>query len=497
MRLNDRVIALALGAAMALGHAPFGLWFVSFAAMIILMVRFPASSGSGFGFGWWAGLGYFATALHWIVEPFLVDVARHGWMAPFALVFLAGGLALFWGGAFWATRRLASAMPLLALPVAWTLAELARSSVLTGFPWALVGYIWADTPVAQLAAFFGPHMIGWLTLGAAAITARLWVSNRIWSGLPLACLAAVWVLGAGRIPPQPVMTDTVVRLVQPNAAQHLKWRPEMAQTFFDRQIGFTSRPGKVDLVVWPEAAVPYLYGERTDLNELIASSAPGDAQIFMGIRKLIGTGETREIRNTAMALDAKGAIAGSYDKHHLVPFGEYLPFPSLFETFGLQALAAQAGRYTKGAGPRIMALPGIPDFQPLICYEAIFPSEILTRDQRPAWLLQITNDAWFGNFSGPYQHLDQARMRAIEQGLPLARSANTGVSAMIDPFGRVLDELPLNTEGYLDAALPDALSPTLYSRTGDTPYLIGLLALFASVVAFSRRVARAKALTRV
>ena len=193
-----------------------------------------------------------------------------------------------------------------------------------------------------------------------------------------------------------------------------------------------------------------------------------------------------------MVLNQSGEVASQYDKHHLVPFGEFLPFPNLFERLGLQALAANAGRFSSGPGPQQIDIDGIPPFQPLICYEAIFPAEMLRGANRPSWLLHITNDAWFGKFSGPYQHLDQARMRAIEQGLPLARSANTGVSAMIDPFGRVVSALPLNQSGHIDVKLPAPLKPTNYSRFGDIPVLTGSALLILFLVVFSRRVTHRK-----
>lgn len=479
---------------MALGHAPFGVWYVSLAACAVLIARAPSTTLSAFTNGWLAGLGYFAVALHWIVEPFLVDIARHGWMAPFALIFLSGGLALFWGSAFWVANRLAPRAVVLALPATWILAELARSLVLTGFPWALPGYIWIDTPIAQAAAFIGPHGLGFVTMLLASFFAFAWLKHRVLLVVPLATLALLWVGLAQRIPTTTVQTDSIIRLIQPNAAQHLKWQPDMVQTFFDRQLDYTSKTGAPDLVVWPEAAVPYFLGDRPDLDALIATSAPNNAHLLVGIRKVIETVDRVEFRNSAMVLNPDGTAQTSYDKHHLVPFGEFLPFPSVFETLGLSALAANAGRYSRGDGPVTINIDGLPSFQPLICYEAIFPHEILTGDARPDWLLHVTNDAWFGTFSGPYQHLDQARMRAIENGLPVARAANTGISTMIDPYGRMDARLALNSEGYLDSVLPQALPPTLFSRTGTLPGLLVMVLFLIGIVAFSRRAPRAEPL---
>ena len=283
-----------------------------------------------------------------------------------------------------------------------------------------------------------------------------------------------------RQPDEIAQTDVVVRLLQPNAPQHLKWHPDHIATYWERQLDFTKADGDVDLIIWPETAVPYLLGTRPDLDATIAQAAAPAPVVFGATRR---AGDVW--LNSAALLGAGGKIDAVYDKHHLVPFGEFLPFPSVFERLGLQALAQHAGRFGSGVGPSVLATESLPDFQLLICYEAIFPHEILRGERRPDWLLHITNDAWFGDFSGPYQHLAQARMRSIEFGLPLARSANTGISAMIDPYGRLVDQLELNREGFLDVRLPRALGPTLYSRLGDLPIIaaIALLSLISFAVA--------------
>lgn len=472
---------------MALGQAPFDLPFLSLAALAgFLHLIHLQPIRRAFWLGWLAGVGYFATAIHWIVEPFLVDIAQHGWMAPFALLFMAAGLALFWAVPVAATARLTGWQHGLALACAWTLSEAARSVVFTGFPWALLGYIWVETPIAQAAAFVGPHMLGFATILLGAALSGTF-QRPLRAVLPLLLLGLAWLGLSQRPPPQADLTDVTIRLVQPNAAQHLKWQPEMMQTFFDRQIAATSAPGSPDLVVWPEAAVPYLLHERPDLNAHIAKAAGPDTRVFLGIRHRVQDDTGTRWFNSAALLAPDGAVAAQYDKHHLVPFGEFLPFRPLFDRFGLQALAANAGIFFAGeAGPAVIESGIAPPFQPLICYEAIFPNEILRGDNRPAWLLHVTNDAWFGNFSGPFQHLAQVRMRAIEQGLPVARAANTGISAMIDPYGRVLASLPFQTGGYLDNPLPEALPPTLYSKAGDWPFLTALAALLLTVVLMSR-----------
>ncbi|WP_232830390.1 apolipoprotein N-acyltransferase [Oceanicella sp. SM1341] len=473
-------LAFACGVALTLAQPPLSLWPLCFLAVPLLLmltgsVTRPVQAGWT---AWAAGTGFFATGLYWIAEAFLVDIARHGWMAPFAILGLAGGLALFWALPFWVAARLRLAGPwrLLAIAALWTLSEYARSHVLTGFPWALPGYAWVETPLAQTASLFGPHMLGFLGLavsGAPLIALRGRGATRIAVPLAaLALLAAGWAWGSARLaaPAPQRETPFVVRMVQPNAPQNEKWRGDLIPVFFERLRTLSNAPGPVTpgVVIWPETAVPWLLAEDPRARLAIASSAQG-APVIVGARKVDEGPRGRRIwSNSLFALDASGAILGSYDKHHLVPFGEYVPLNGLLAGLGLEGFVG--GSFSPGPGPVVMSLPGVPDFLPLICYEAIFPHE-MQADRRPEWIVQITNDAWFGSSAGPYQHFAQARMRAIEQGLPFARAANTGISAMIDPMGRIVAKRPLLEQGYVDTELPAPLGPTLYARAGDLPWV--------------------------
>ena len=492
-RLRYRLILAAVAGAMAaLGHAPFGLWPLAIAgfAGVFALLRGTREIRASAWTGWAAGCGYFALALVWIVEPFLIQPERDGWMAPFAIAGLSAGLARFWAGAAAASRALGGGA------VAWvgTLAavELARSYVLTGFPWALIGHVWIDTPVMQVAALAGPLGLTVLALALAAAAVLLWEPAHRWGGLAAVAvvgIAAIWgvsVTGGrdtgGVQAAQAAADRPVIRMVQPNAAQHLKWDRDLIPAFFQRQIDYTAAPGledgtRPDLVIWSETAVTMLLEDAEPALELIAQAADG-VPVLLGIQRFIG----QRIYNSALLLNAEGAPAAIYDKYHLVPFGEYMPFGDQLARFGIHGMAASAGRgFSPGPGARLMDLGGaLGRALPLICYEAVFPQDIAAAPERPDFLLQITNDAWFGELSGPYQHLAQARLRAVEQGLPMVRVANTGVSAMIDPLGRVTAEIPLGQAGWLDAALPEALPSTLYARTGDLPmavFLLGLLAL--------------------
>nr|WP_038651170.1 apolipoprotein N-acyltransferase [Roseibacterium elongatum] len=489
-------IAVLGGVAAALGQAPFDLWWLALAGFVALcgLISVAAAPGRAALLAWVAGTAHFATALHWIVEPFFVDAERHGWMAPFALVLMAGGLALFWAVAGWIAARLVpngeSALRAIAFAAALTLSEAARGVLFTGFPWAQPGHILIDTPLLPLSALVGP--LGLTALVLFTATALVVLVHRGRSRLAVAVFGAVAV-GVGLLPapsaPRPAADAPVVRLIQPNAPQHLKWRRDMIEVFFQRGLDLTATApeGRApDLVVWPETSLPQLL-DRSDASRARIAQAAGAAPVVIGAQRFR---DDRPVNSLAL-LGPDGRVQGVYDKHRLVPFGEYLPFGDRLADWGLRGLAeVLPGGYTPGEGPTTLDLGALGTAFPMICYEAIFPTDIRRVDTRPDWMLHITNDAWFGTFSGPYQHLALARLRAAEQGLPLLRAANTGISGVIDARGRVVAALPLGEAGALDVALPPALPPTLYARTGDVPILIVVLFAGLATIAAGRRRAR-------
>ncbi len=481
------------GLVAALGQAPFNLWpatLLGLALAYLLLDAAPSLKRAAL-VGWAVGLGYFGLALAWIVQPFLVDLRTHGWMAPFAWAFMAGGMALFWGAGFALARRLAPTgrFGWLAFAAAMGAAELTRAHLWTGFPWGGPGLGWIDTAVAQLAGFvgaFGLSVASFAFAALIAVAARARSLTRLTAVAALLCAAfgLGWFAGRGVIaaPENPVR----LRLVQPNAAQHLKWDPDWVGTFYQRALALTREAPAgppPDLVIWPETAVPTLLGAYPEIQaEIAAAAAP--APLVAGIRRLDGT----RGYNTLVLFGPDGSPRARYDKHHIVPFGEYIPLGDLLGGLGIHGLAARDGHgYSRGPGAALLELPdGLGTALPLICYEVIFPRDLRAAPGRADWILQVTNDAWFGSFSGPYQHLVQARFRAIEFGLPLVRAANTGVSAVIDARGRVQASLALNQAGHLDADLPGPRAPTLYARFGDAPLLVVLLASLALVAAFTR-----------
>ena len=438
-------------------------------------------------FGWLFGLGYFALTLRWLIEPFLVDPLRHGWMAPFALLFMAGGLALFWGAAFWLARWLCGSgrMFSLWLPITLTIAELLRGHILSGFPWGLMSYVWINDLPDVWFAWVGPYGATLLLTGSAGVIAYALQqsSGKVWV---VACLSVVSVLivlpAIARLTAIDLPSlESTVRIIQPNAPQHQKWDPEWMPVFFDRAIAQTAGGAAPDVVIWPETSIPALLDYAQPWMEQMSLAARG-APVVAGIQRRDGGA----YYNSAVLIDGPDNVAAISDKAHLVPFGEYIPLAALLRPIGLGTLVDQVAGFSAGTGNGLMQVDGLGLVRVLICYEGIFPEEMQRGGPRPDVLLIITNDAWFGQGAGPRQHLVQAQARAIEQGLPVVRSANTGISAVIDARGNITARLDLNVAGALDALVPAGLLATIYARIGDWP-LVVLLTLCIIGGAICRR----------
>lgn len=474
-RWGGLALAAAAGIAAALGQVPWSLWWLALPgyAVAIWLVAKAEGRGQATARAWVFGSAHFLLALHWITEPFQIDAARDAWMAPFALVFMAGGLALFWGAA----GLIAAGFRQRALAFALALAgaEAARGLVLTGFPWALPGHVWLGLPPMQLASLVGAGGLTLITLGVALLpVVGCWRGG----GLAVLLVGALWGWGHWRLAqPLPPAAGPMIRLVQPNADQLLKWQPDHARMFFNRHLDLTATPAdrRPDLVVWPETAVPFLLNDdRGGLEAILAAS--GGTPVALGIQRTEGLRGYNSL--VVIGPDALGApeIRALYDKAHLVPFGEYIPLGDVMaDWLGIFNFSPREGfGYTAGPGPRLLEMGSLGTLQPLICYEAVFPY-FQRAVARPDWMMQVTNDAWFGDDAGPFQHLALARLRAVENGLPLVRVANTGVSAMIDARGNVVAAIGLNQMGYLDAPLPGALPPTAYARWGGWPVVVAWL----------------------
>lgn len=479
-------ILAALGAVAGLGQAPTDMWYATIVATAAAFLLFPKTGPArSAAFHMWAfGFGYFAISLRWIVEPFLVDIARHGWMAPFALVLMASGAALFWGLSGWLTVRLARGH-LSPLAVFLVGAEVLRALILTGFPWALIGHIWMPTGLAQLAAFGGPHLLSLITVTAVLATVGLVGAQRVLGLVTLGLLIAVSFVLQPK--DQIALSDELplVRMVQPNVPQEQKWDPAFRNMFYNRLLRMTAEGDAPDMVVWPETAIPYLLSQIEGDMSLLSDAARGAPLVF-GIQR-----RDADLRafNSLAVMGAGGELLSVYDKRHLVPFGEYMPGARLLGQIGATGLAQNLGvGFTPGEIEGPLAIPGIGGAVPLICYEGIFAEEIHSSGERPRMLLLITNDAWFGKAAGPFQHLAQARLRAIEHGLPMVRVANTGITAMIDAKGRITASLGLDIEGAIDTRLPPAAAPTAYSRFGEWPVMCLLVLLTIMSILWRRPV---------
>jgi apolipoprotein N-acyltransferase len=510
--------ALVAGLAAGLAHPPFGALpgLLGYALLLrAIEHETPRPLRSAFFRGWVAGVGYFVVGVWWVVEPFLVDVAVHGWMAPFALVLMAGGLALFWGAAALAYRAALGPRRGFArvfiFAGTFAAAEWVRGHIFTGFPWNLPGETWAaGSAPSQTAAVLGAYGLTWLTLAIAAAPALLLdASSRprraLAGALAVGALACVYAFGLGRLSQaaEPSPDAPRVRIVQANIDQKDKWRPENLPLIFATYLELSTRSAArpPQIVVWPEGALPAViddllahaspYGPR-----LVAAFAEGQTLLMGANRAERDLQGVDRYYNSLVALRREGPglrVTGVYDKHRLVPFGEFLPFGDLATKAGLRSLVHMPDDFSSGPPPATLAPWGVPALQPLICYEALFPGLIPRAAAggvvRPAWILNISNDAWFGQTSGPLQHLNLASYRAIEEGLPIVRSTPTGVSAVIDAYGRVLPgkRLGLGAFGVIDAPLPPALKLTLYARFGDLPFAGLLLASVAVLLAYRVR----------
>jgi apolipoprotein N-acyltransferase len=308
-------------------------------------------------------------------------------------------------------------------------------------------------------------------------------------------LALLWSGGALRLAgaTAPAGPAPVLRLVQGNVAQHHKWQPELRAQWFRRHLDLSAQGADgVQAVIWPESATPYAIDQEPEVRRLIGQVVPPGGLLLTGGERFDFDSAPARAWNSLFVLDPGGTVVTRYDKRDLVPFGEFLPARGLLGRLGLQKVTGGSVDFQPGPGRQTIALPGLPPFSPLICYEAIFPGGVVEPGARPAWLLNVTNDAWFGRSSGPYQHLAMARLRAVEEGLPLVRAANTGISAVVDPWGRIAARLDLGVTGVLDAALPAPLAaPPPFARLG-----LRVVAALAALAGATMMVAEIRAARR-
>ncbi len=502
------LVAIAAGAGSALAMAPVDAWPLLFFTFPVLVWLTDGAAGGRLGgvlgaaaAGWWFGFGYHLVGLYWVGYAFLVDAKTFGWLLPIAVTALPAGMAIYTALGLAVARMLWTRGPtrLLSLAVALTMAEWLRGALFTGFPWNSYGYaLTGPLVLAQSASLIG---IWGLTFVAVAVFASPAVlldersdTRRPWLPLMLgvALLVALAGYGAYRLSGTPTrFVDNVrLRLMQPNLPQDEKFNYSAKQRVMSHYVELSDRStgpqssGVRDAthLIWPESAFPFLLTREPDAMAQIAALLPQGTVLITGAVRApeLAPGQKLErAYNSIYVIDHDGSILSVYDKIHLVPFGEFLPFQNFLESLGIMQLTKLPGGFIPGERRRAMDVPRAPRVLPFVCYEIVFPSEARSDGERPGWLINLTNDGWFGVSSGPYQHLRQAQVRSIELGLPLVRAANTGISAVIDPAGRVVRSLPLGIEGVLDAPLPRPIDAPFYARTGDAGVFltIGLIAL--------------------
>lgn len=497
-------IAFVAGAISVAALAPINFWPILFVTFPVLVWLIDGASAGRWGgmlaaaaTGWFFGFGYFLAGLYWVGYAFLVDAPTFGWLLPFAVLMLPAGLALFtaFGAALARALWTRGATRILALAIGLTITEWLRGHVFTGFPWNAFGYtLTGPLVLAQSASLVGVWGLTFLAVAIFASPATLadQDSRRPW--LPLACgavlLGAMAVYGAVRLATTPTrFVDGVrLRIVQPNVPQDDKFNYSAKQRIMDHYLALSDRATgpqstgirDVTHLIWPESAFPFFLIREPDALAQIAQLLPKGTVLITGAVRPAQSEE--HAYNSVYVINHDGSILSVYDKVHLVPFGEYLPFQSVMENLGFRQLTELVGGFLSGDRHRVLPIPGAPHFLPLVCYEIIFPGDVVPPGERPGWVVNLTNDGWFGISSGPYQHFQEARVRMIEEGLPLARAANTGISAVVDPLGRVIKSLPLGSEGVLDSPLPQAIDATLYARAGDSALALVLAAALLFVL---------------
>ena len=514
-----RAAAMVAGAASVLALAPFFCWPVLWVTLPILIwlldgaavphqdrirwFRRPLVAAAETG--WWFGFGYFLVGLFWIGEAFLVEAEVFAVLMPLAVLVMPAGLALFYAAAtaaaslFWR----AGIWRVLALALAISATEWLRGHILSGFPWNVLGYaLTYPVSLMQSAAVFGIYGLTFIAVLIFGLPAVIWTEAggrlRRSAAIAVAIVPLLVAFTAGHIRLARAEASTVpgvnLRIVQPSVLQRDKWRPEHQLRIFNEHLDLSRRDasGKLDdlagvtHLIWPEAAMPFLPLDTPEALKAIGDLLPENTVLITGAlraeRAPPDAPRPRMFFNSLLVLGAGGRLINLYDKIQLVPFGEFLPLRTVLESIGLRQLTHFIGGFHGGSSPRpLLAVPGLPPVLPLICYEAIFPSTLVPLSERPGIIVNLTNDGWFGNTTGPRQHLHQSRVRAVEQGVPLVRVANNGISAVFDPYGRSVGRMDLNVRGVLDVALPAALHSPLYGRIGDlaffTIWLLGAVIL--------------------
>ncbi|MEP1207270.1 MAG: apolipoprotein N-acyltransferase [Rhizobiaceae bacterium] len=533
-RLAERVIvlegwqrvllAICAGAVSALSLAPyhvFPLLIVTLPLLVWLMDGAVADANRvgvfaglrklapAFKIGWCFGFGYFLAGFWWVGHAFLVDAEDFAFLLPIAVVALPAGLALFWGLAM-AVARLVwsdSWTRIVALAASLTLFEWLRGTVLTGLPWNVPGYAAMPTPVfMQTASLIGLYGVTFLTLFVAAAPAIIGTRQNRPGVLMAAAVIAVAHVSFGLVrlagAESAQIDDVKLRIVQPALDQNEKWDSAKEAEIMGRYFGLSNANkgpefasvGAFTHVIWPESAFPFILSQRGDQLANIARLLPPTTSLITGAMRMeqaANADEQPKVFNSLYVINGDGETVVARDKVRLLPFGEFLPFQEFLEGLGFRQLTQLRGGFAAGSRRAVIDIPGTPAFLPLICYEIIFSGQIRAPEDptapQPRWIVNLTNDAWFGMTAGPYQHAHQAQLRAVEEGLPVIRAANNGISFISDAYGRIEESLALGQRGVVDGRLPASLPSTLFSRTGNMPVLLFICLMLLSLVVLKRK----------
>ena len=496
-------IAFILGALLSLSLPPIyalPIMPISFAGFLLVVSR-SRSIWIAMLRGWCFGFGHFLVAFHWIGAALLVDAERFGWLAVPAVVLIAAGLAFFLvfvSVAVWLSPN-SIWRKIIILALAWTFSEWLRSILFTGFPMSPIGISWTiSDAMIQSVSVFGVFGLSFVTVlastfllsGFFSVGSSKRMSVLLSVGISLCVLFIIWGGGEIRIYESDKEVSSLgikIRIVQGNIPQKSKWTADTKRQSINKYVALSTQESQSPplLVIWPETALPVYIANDEQILQLIGKAIPSDGFLITGAPRIEKELEQTKVWNSMYLIGSDYSVRAVYDKHHLVPFGEYIP---LRRVLGFSNIVESAVDFSSGFGPETISVAPLPPFSPLICYEGIFPGNVIGEGLRPAWLLNLTNDGWFGDTTGPYQHFQTARLRALEEGLPLIRAANTGISAIIDPLGRIRQSVGLRSEGVIDGYLPSALkSPPPYAILGNwILVIVGIPILFLCLYPFRK-----------
>jgi apolipoprotein N-acyltransferase len=485
--MKKNLLVFLFGVLVTCALPPLYIWplaIIGFSGFFVMLIS-CANSKHAFKIGWWFGFGHFVSGLYWIAFALLVDFASFGWLIPFAVFGIPSVIAVYIAVVSvitWQLGRFIKSWKLvIAFSCIWTIIEMIRGWLFTGFPWNLAGYVWAvSNNMLQFSSVSGIWGLSLVTVLAFTMPAILLMGDKcacvrslhnkvtpiVFSAL---LLIAIFVWGGARLAnsPEQFVPGIKMRIVQANIPQNMKWDEEWRYETVSKYLEMSRISGFEDIthIIWPETALPFTISKNSELLHVISQVVPKGGAIITGALRAEynDNGFLKNMWNSLIVLSGDGKIYSHYDKSHLVPFGEYVPFRNILP---LEKITHGSVDFSRGEGPKTINVPGFPDIGGVVCYEVIFSGSVVEKKYHPAVLVNVTNDAWYGNTSGPYQHFQMARVRAIEEGIPLVRAANNGISAVVDAYGRVIGSTDLGVEAVIDLPLPKKIPVTTYGRYG-------------------------------